>query len=135
MNWYNLLKFAQRVDYRDVVRNMPAYQAQYGDIGHKIMGQNKVFLWFMDDEFQFHYIKADNKTPAHNTWTDYLTADGKGAIIAQGRYDTLTDKVSLGGWPDDYSKNPRRFEYIKNKIEETLYEEFGPTIDIVDFTT
>jgi len=135
MNWYNLLKFAQRIDYRDVVRKMPSYQTQYGDIGHDIRGQNKSFLWFMDDSFKFYYTRAEVNNPNHNTWADFINADRNGAVIAQGRYDTLNDKVSLGGWPDDYSKNPRRFEYIKNKIEETLYEEFGPTIDIVDFTT
>ena len=121
MNWYTLLKFAKNQGLED-----------YAYIGHNISGGNVVFLWFMDNRFKFYATKASQQMQAHQLWDEYTKHADDNTLIAQGRYDILTDEVSLGGFPDDFYKNPRQLEYVKNKIEKTLYKEFGPTIIIRD---
>jgi len=135
MNWYKIAqKVDPRIDYE--METMVPRDVYYTDIGHDYREKNKVFLWFVDRSFKIHVTESIRKSgmmTRHDEWSEFRAFDNKKGAIAQGRYDTGSGQVSIGGNLEFIFKNTRAFDYAKERIIRLLHKTFGPEIKILDF--
>ena len=123
LNWYKQSSIARYRNYKIAFpiqeTKSPRYYSDEAHYGHEI------YMWCMDKDYNLYTELVESDWDAHEVWNKFKELLRQERLLAWGRYSEDDQTASLAAGYSVYGQqNPRRTEYILNKIETILDKEF-----------
>jgi len=120
MNWHKEIKLGAPPPIFD------KYHMGYLDIAHYSTSR-KDYLWFIDENYQFHIIRIEMENFGHAQWSLYQT--NRNTMIASGKYNEESRMASM------VLKNRHLYHHslykkqlIKERVEKILDKQLNNPI-------